>query len=156
VPAKPVDGTPRELMEQIEAEQERLREILAGRDEALLTARPADGKWSALENVRHLIFAEQAHLGRYVPGGREWSRFALPHRNGQTQRWFREFGDLPAPSLVDVLEAWAVVHERIRHVVEQDSEKVRQDLDGNLRHLRAHIKAIQRALSAANLPPAKS
>lgn len=80
-------------MEQIEAEQERLRDLLAGKDEALTAARPPDGKWSVLENVRHLIFAEQSHLGRFVQGGREWSSFALPHTNGQGQRWFRELGN---------------------------------------------------------------
>jgi hypothetical protein len=135
-------------MEQIDAEQQRLRELLAGKDEAVLTTRPPNGNWSVLENVRHLIFAEQAHLGRFVPGGREWNRLALPHTNGQGQRWFRDLGDQPTPSLAEVLEAWAAVHERIRAVTEQDGENVRHGFAVNLRHLRTHIRVIERVFRA--------
>ena len=49
--------------------QAELRALLERHEPAILAKRPASGVWSAVENIRHLLFAEQGHLGRFVRGG---------------------------------------------------------------------------------------
>ena len=50
-------------LKRIEAAQASLRKMLRAVNPAALNRRPATGAWSAMENVRHLLFAEQYHFG---------------------------------------------------------------------------------------------
>lgn len=134
------------LLAAIEAKQARLREMLAGKDSAALAQRPASGKWSALENVRHLLFAEQAHLGRFIPGGVDWSPLGLAPRNSAGEKRLQALGGVEAPDVADVLAAWEAAHAAAKPFLDEDSERVRKAMDGNLRHLRAHLKVIERLL----------
>ncbi len=137
------------LLAEIEAEQLRLRELLAGRDEALLAERPPNGTWSVLETVRHLLFAEQSHLGRFRAGGREWSPLGLPPTGMQGSRRLRGVGEAVPESVTEALDAWAAAHETIRTGIEADPALSAKAMNGNLRHLRAHIKVIERLLRNA-------
>src|SRR5690242_4184995 len=58
----------------VDAERARLRRLLRSKDAKILNARPANGDWSIIENVRHLLFAEQLHLGRFLPEKFEFSQ----------------------------------------------------------------------------------
>ncbi|MGD9932349.1 MAG: DinB family protein [Dehalococcoidia bacterium] len=142
------DEDPLALLAAIGAERERLRAMLAGRDEPLLAERPPSGKWSVLENVRHLLFAEQSHLGRFQPGGRTWSPLGLPPTGMQGNRRLRGVGEAVPESVTEVLDAWAAAHAAIRPGIEQDTTSAARAMQGNLRHLRAHIKVIERLLRA--------
>ena len=136
----------RTLLVALEAEQERLRGILANRDGARLAQRPPSGKWSVVENVRHLVFAEQSHFSRFVPGGPTWSPFGLPPDGMRDQKRFQEMVGTDASSVTDVLEAWAAVHAAIRPYLENEDERIAMALDRNLRHLRAHVRVVERLL----------
>jgi hypothetical protein len=137
-------GDAPELIAAIEAETERLRELLAGLDAATADTRPPNGTWSITEHVRHLLFAEQLHLGGLVEG-REWSRMGLPPGGLQRQPRFQSVLDLAGtPALADVLAAWAEAHEAIRGLAREDSAKVRTALERNLGHLRTHVRIIER------------
>ncbi len=52
------------VLAQIDTSRGQLRALLEGLPDQVITQRPPSGKWSVLENVRHLLFAEQAHIGR--------------------------------------------------------------------------------------------
>jgi hypothetical protein len=143
---EPITADAPTLLAALEAEHQRLRSMLAGREPAKLGERPPTGKWSVVENVRHLLFAEELHLGRFVPGEREWSPLGLPPHGMQTPQRLRIFDVNATPDLDDVLEAWRIAHARIRPHLVEDGEFLRRELFEHTRHLRAHVRVIERLL----------
>lgn len=141
----PEDDTALALFETIDAEQQRLRELLSGKDPAVLAERTPNGRWSIIENVRHLLFAHQAHLGRFLPGGPQWSPLALPPTGMQRQERFRAMASA-APSLEEVFDDWSVAHGSTRGLAGRDTEEVCKALRKNLKHLRSHTTIIERLL----------
>jgi hypothetical protein len=73
--------TPAEALAAMTEHQARLRAFLEGFERAALVARPPNGDWSAIENIRHLLYAEQHHLGRFVAGGLGLSNLGLPRED---------------------------------------------------------------------------
>jgi hypothetical protein len=141
----PDEPTAEALLEEVENEHLRLRELLAGADEAMLATRPANGKWSILENTRHLVFAEQLHFSKFVPGGPDWVALGLPPHNMREQKRLRMVGTSDA-GLATVLQTWQTLHGITRGLVQDDVEPVRTALSRHLRHLQAHIGVIERLL----------
>lgn len=132
------------LLGQIDLERERLRDLLAGLEPSRATERPPNGKWSIVENVRHLLFAEQAHLGSFVKGGRDWSAVGF---TPETMRRARKLELEPdQPGLDEVVRAWDAVHAAIMQGLADHAgdERLQKALWTNLRHLRAHIGVIER------------
>jgi DNA-binding GntR family transcriptional regulator len=133
------------------ADQRRsLRDIVEGRDESAIARRPVSGKWSALENIRHLLFAEQAHLGRYAPGGQQWSSLGYTPQTMREARNLSRNASPPLPSLSEVMAAWDELHLAIvGALATQDSPAVRAALSRNLKHLRAHCNVVQHLVREA-------
>jgi uncharacterized damage-inducible protein DinB len=142
----PENDTALALVEAIDAEQRRLRELLSGKDPSLLAERPPNGQWSVIETVRHLLFAEQAHFGRFAPGGPQWSPLGLAPTGMQRREPFRTMGNAAVSSVEEVLQDWASVHASAHQLAQADKEEVREAFQRNLRHLRSHIKGIERLL----------
>jgi DinB superfamily len=139
------DESPAELLADIDTEQARLRELLAGKDPAMLARRPSSGKWSVVENLRHLLFAEQGHLGSVNPGGvTEWNPLGLP--SGGMQKHFPTMDSAATPEVGQILEAWQALHTSAGELIKIDSPEVRRALWINRRHLRTHIKVIESLL----------
>jgi hypothetical protein len=136
----------REVLEAIEEEHRRLWRLVAGRDWALLSQRPTNGQWSIAENLRHLLFAEQAHLGQFIPGGPQWSPFIIPPPGLQSRPEFSALGTAEPSSMAELQDVWASAHSPAREFLLADSEQVRKALQTNLRHLRNHIRIIERQL----------
>lgn len=136
----------RALLTALEAEQARLREMVAGRDAGALANRPRNGKWSVIENVRHLIFAEQSHFFRFTPGGPAWSRFGLPPDGMRGQKRFEEMVATETSDVGGVLAAWHSIHAKLRPHLQGEDERLGTALERNLRHLRTHIRVIERLL----------
>jgi len=135
------------LLARIREEQQRLRALLAGKDEAFLAQRPPTGKWSVLENVRHLLFAEHAHLGRVTSGRVRFDTPNLPPQDVKEVRRQRMVGT-ETTRLGELLAAWASLHERTNVLDGTDTDEARRALFRNLRHLRAHVGVIERLLRA--------
>ncbi|MGE0229697.1 MAG: DinB family protein [Dehalococcoidia bacterium] len=134
------------LWTSIRGEQSRLRTMLDGAGGSDLARRPQGGGWSILEVLRHLLFAEEAHLGRHEPGHTGWSPLGY---TPATMRDARKVGarDEDEPSADEVLAEWQAVHERLEEALRsRDDEPMAVALERNLRHLRAHIRSIERAL----------
>lgn len=137
------------LLDGIEEAQRHLRELLSGKDEPLLAERPSSGSWSVIENVRHLLFAEQLHLGRFIAGGQHWSSLGLTPHNMRGPK-FRLVGSRAPSSMGEALEAWEAVHASTRELAYEDTDEVRKALKRNLRHLHAHSRVIERLLRAGS------
>jgi hypothetical protein len=139
-------GSGADLLAELEAEQVRLWQLLRVVAHEDLARRPANGNWSVLENTRHLLFAEEAHLGRFVPGGPSFSPLGLPPPGMQGGARTLPAGTAEPSSLTDVLDAWGASHASARAFLRGDSPQVQQALVRNLRHLRLHIRLIERLL----------
>ena len=138
-----------ELLSLIEDQRRAVRAIVEGHDPSVVARRPVSGKWSALEHIRHLLFAEQAHLGRYVPGGRQWSPLGYTPQTMRVARDLSRSAGAPQPSLTAVMAAWDELHAALAGaLVTQDSPAVRAALSRNLKHLRAHVAVVQRLVRA--------
>jgi hypothetical protein len=135
-----------DLLAALEAEQQRLWEFLASADSAALTQRRPNGDWSVIENLRHLLFAEQAHLGSVMPERPPLSPLGRPPPGLQAKLFPK--GMTPSTDAAEVIAAWREAHAVIRPHLLDDTPKARRELSRNLRHLRNHIKLIQRQLRA--------
>ncbi|TAK73131.1 MAG: DinB family protein [Dehalococcoidia bacterium] len=118
--------------------------MLAQLPEAAISHRPPSGEWSVLENVRHLLFAEQAHMGRLFRERPTWSPL------GFTPETMRAARKLPLagtddPSLAEVWAEWDRIHRQtIRRLKAMPATGTEDALTRHLRHLRAHIAVIER------------
>jgi hypothetical protein len=134
------------LLMRIDDVQRHLHALLSDEDEALLARRPPSGQWSVLENVRHLLFAEQAHLRRFITKPQPWSPLGLAPPS--VQRKLAIVGSKPPTSVKEVLQAWQAIHQPAGEMAQQDTAEVRKALAGNLRHLQGHTKVIERLIRA--------
>ena len=132
------------ILAEIEADQARLREVLAGLDEPSAVARPRPETWSIIENLRHLLCAEQMHLGAFVPGKQVYSPLGLPPPGLRTRAEFRGLDEVATPTIKDVFDEWEKAHGTIRPYLQGEGEKLQRALWKNRRHLRNHAAEIQR------------
>lgn len=140
------EGSATELLELMDAEQDRLRALLTGIDPAGLS-HSANGTWSVIENLRHLLFHEQG-LGRLTPGGVSFSPLGYPPPGRWTHKQFSAFQFDATPTADAVLAEWDSAHAALRDSLTRDDAEVRLALGKNVRHLRNHIRQIESALRA--------
>ncbi len=98
-----------------------------------------------MENVRHLVFAEQHHFKPYLDRGFRWSNVAVPPPNKTGERRLSPVGADPAGTLDEVFEAWAKVHGVVRSLAINDPN-LAPNLQGNLEHVAVHTRTIERLL----------
>ncbi len=139
-------GNVADLVREIDRERARLRRLLRSQSSTTLAKRPPFGDWSIVENVRHLLFAEQLHLGGFLPDGFAWSPLGLTDRTG---RAYASVGTRPTKNVEQVFEAWDEVHRSVRRAVRSADGDVGTALERNLYHLTIHVKAIETLLSKA-------
>ena len=132
------------LVAENDRERARLRRLLCSKDAKVLAKRPATGDWSIVENVRHLLWAEQRHLGRFLPDGFEWSRIGMTAFRG---REFADVGTKPTRDIEKVFAEWDKIHKPIRKAVKSAGGDVAKALWGNHKHLGFHINVIEKLLS---------
>jgi len=123
-----------------------LRRMLEPVELARLHQRPPSGEWSPMENVRHVIFAEQRHFSLYLKGFR-WSSVGVPPPSrvpGETR--LSPAGKPPNGTIDDVFDAWQKVHAVVRARCAEAPDGLVRDLDGNFRHLILHARTIERLL----------
>jgi hypothetical protein len=131
-------------MVELEQVQARLRALLADATETQVRWQPPrEGRWTVLQNLRHLVMAEFAHLW-HLAGEPRWHDLGLP----ATMPWLRrsKFVGTDESTLSEVFEAWSVVHARMVTAQLRDSEAALRQLSGHLRHQRQHEAEIGRLL----------
>jgi hypothetical protein len=138
-------------MSDIDRERARLRQLLRGQHKSVLNRRPSNGDWSILENVRHLLFAEQLHLRGFLPRGVQWSPLGL---NDRLPPGAAAVGTEPTQDIERVSDAWDKAHAPIRRAIASASgPDLERALWRNHRHLIAHIRVIQRLLKQFGASP---
>ena len=132
------------LLKQIDVARAAVRLTLDGMPEHAIAQRPPSGKWSVIENVRHLLFAEQAHMGRLFRERPAWSPL------GFTPETMREARKLPetsadGPPVDAVWAAWDLIHRAtVRRIKAMHSADTEHALTRHLKHLQAHQLIIER------------
>ena len=77
----------------------------------LLVIRPSPEKWSAIEQVRHMLFAEDLYLNRGILNSdRPWNRMGLLPTFLEEDAAYADVGSQPCKDLETVLAAWDDVH----------------------------------------------
>jgi uncharacterized damage-inducible protein DinB len=143
------------LLSEVERARRLVYALLRSADARVLSTRPASGKWSVIENVRHLLFAEQAHLGRFLPDGSAWrltqrgKAFAVKggvvvFRSHERQLLAEYDGAAPTEDLEEVLRTWDLIHRPIRRAVKATGADAQYELERNLKHLRRHVEVIEK------------
>lgn len=149
------------LISDVDRARRRLYALLRSCDARVLSERPAGGKWSVIENVRHLLFAEQAHLGRFLPDGSAWrltqrgTAFTVKGgvvvlRSHERQLVAEYDGAAPTEDLEQVLRAWDLIHRPIRKAVKATGGDAQYELERNLKHLRRHVEVIEKLMARAS------
>ncbi len=114
----------------------------------MLKLRRPNGAWSIVENVRHLLFAEQLHLGGFLPGGFKWSPIGM---TGMTAKKCADVGMKATNQVDEVFAEWEQVHKPIRAAMKSAAgARAEKALWRNHRHLRIHIQVIERLLRDAD------
>lgn len=130
----------------IEEAQAELRAMLRGVKPARLHARPPSGEWSPMEQVRHLLFAQQHHFGPHLPKGFRWSGAGVPPPNRTGERRLSPVGSDRATPIDEVFEVWAEINAVVRGLCDRADVALVARLDGNLRHVELHVRAIEELL----------
>jgi hypothetical protein len=158
------------LVSQVDGARRRLYALLRSADGRVLSKRPASGNWSIIENVRHLVFAEQIHLGKFLPDGLAWNPMRMPKggkaftvKGGEVVLRYRERQLVPEyagaganDDLEEALRAWDLVHQPIRKALKAKGEgaataaDAQYRLERHLGHLVRHVEVIEKQLARAD------
>jgi hypothetical protein len=130
----------------IEEARATLHERLRAMAPVRLRERPGSGAWSPMENVRHLVFAEQHHFAPYLPRGFRWSSAGVPPPNRTGERRLSPVGSDPATGIDEVFDAWAKVSAVVRGLCMEAAGELTPKLDRNLEHIAVHGAEIERLL----------
>ncbi len=134
------------VLASIGAEQSALRGLLRAANASAITQRPPSGEWSPLENVRHLLFAEQLHFRQFHSEKPPWSPLGLAPHFLAGEPPFKDVGGKATTDVEEVLRAWVDVHASTSALASSPNEKLREALDGNLKHLQFHVGIIESLL----------
>lgn len=137
-------------MARIEGAQAALRKTLRGVKPERLRKRPPSGEWSPMEQVRHLLFAEQHHFGPHLPKGFRWSSAGVPPPNRSGERRLSPVGSDSGATIDEVFDAWAKINDVVRGLCKEGKDdQLVWRLDGNLKHVQIHAREIERQLGAS-------
>lgn len=108
----------RAVIKRLDEVRGRFSDILRAADADSLITRPSTAKWSALENVRHLVFAEDLYLNRWILRNDEpWNRLGLLPAFLARDPNYADVGSQPTDDLEAVLAAWEDINARVRTFV---------------------------------------
>jgi hypothetical protein len=92
--------------------------FLRGADPALLSTRPDPENWSAIENLRHLIFAEDLYLNRWILQNDEpWCKLGLRPAFLADDPRYADVGSQSSEDIETLLAAWEAIHTRMMSFV---------------------------------------
>lgn len=114
----------------------------------MLAERPVSGKWSVVENVRHLVFTELAHHSHLAAIGDGWRSAVLPPHDLAVRLREKMVGDATT-TVGEALEVWQPLHASVRAaLLEHDTGDETYRFGRHIRHLQQHVNEVQRLLRA--------
>lgn len=134
----------------------------------LLISRPAPDQWSAVENLRHLIFAEDLYLNRWLLQNDEpWCEHGILPAFLAGDARYAGVGRQPCDDVDTLLSAWEAIHARmmafVAGVTQEELKRDTSQLDfgqgtvGKVlqtlaQHDLEHIRQAEAAVAAATQP----
>jgi hypothetical protein len=136
------------MLAEIDETQAELRRVLRSVPPRRLAQRPASGGWSAVENVRHLLFHEQGLQRLLSPEDFTWSPYGLPPPGLAGSPRVVSAGTRPTTDIDVALRAWARIHGSVRAGCRKadSSPELDKAMQKTLRHLNTHLRIIRRLL----------
>jgi hypothetical protein len=119
----------RTVMRRLDEVRREFCATLRSTEAELVTARPAPGAWSVIEILRHLVFAEDLYLNRWIlRNDKPWCRLGLLPDFLAKDPKYADVGSQPTEDLEAVLAAWEGIHAHTRdYVTGVTAEQLRQD-----------------------------
>ena len=155
----------RAVMARLDQVRDVFRETLRAAKPSALTERPAPGEWSALEIVRHLVFAEDLYLNRWIEcNDVPWCPLGLLPDFLAGEPGYEDVGAHPPDDLEGVLAAWEDIHACTQaYVASVTADQLRRDtsrldfgqgtvggvLQGLALHDLSHIQEVEAMLAGA-------
>jgi hypothetical protein len=149
----------RAVMARLDELRGRFCEALRAAEVASLVARPSADKWSALEHVRHLVFAEDLYLNRWIlRNDQPWNTLGLLPAFLARNPNYADVGSQLTEELGAILAAWESINAEVRafvaHATAPDLCRDTSDIDfgqgtvggvlhGMARHDLHHIRAAE-------------
>lgn len=126
------------VMARLEELRAAFRQRLRATDSGSLATRPSANEWSALENVRHMLFAEDLYLNRFIlQNDKPWNRLGLLPEFLQHREGYEDVGHESSDDLETVLAAWDAVHAEMQaFLLDLTPDRLQspaRNLDGELR-----------------------
>jgi uncharacterized damage-inducible protein DinB len=155
----------RRVIHKLDEVRGNLRTTLSSVPQDQLCERPAEGKWSAIEHLRHLVFAEDLYINRWILRNNEpFSRLGLLPDFLARDEAYSSVGSEPCSDLETILAEWDRIHSRTTAFVKDaTSDMLRRDtsdddfgqgmvggiLQGMAHHDLHHIRRAETAIASA-------
>lgn len=122
----------RAVMARLDEVRAEFCEMLRAADASQLTARPEPDEWSVIEIVRHLVFAEDLYLNRWIEcNDVPWCTMGLLPEFLARDPDYADVGIDPADDLESVMAAWDGIHACTQaFVADVTAEQLRRDTTG--------------------------
>jgi hypothetical protein len=119
----------RAMMKRLDELRSEFCALLRSSEARRLGTRPDPDQWSVIEIVRHLVFAEDLYLNRWILGNDEpWCRLGLLPAFLAHESGYADVGSEPTDDLESVLEAWSAIHLSMQeYVAEVTAEQLQHD-----------------------------
>ena len=157
------------VMRRLEQVRGEFRETLRSTPADILVTRPSADQWSAIENVRHLVFAEDLYLNRWILQNQEpWNGLGFLPAFLADDPGYSDVGSQVSEDLKAVLAAWDHIHTGTQEFLAAlTSERLRQDtsnvdfgqgtaggiLQGMAQHDLHHIREAEAAIATIRNKP---
>ncbi|MGD9369600.1 MAG: DinB family protein [Desulfobacteraceae bacterium] len=151
------------VMERLEQVRREFREMLRATPAKVLVTQPGEGKWSAIEHVRHLVFVEEVYLNRWIiRNDQPLSKLGILPVFLADDPQYVDVGSEPTDDLETILAAWDTIHASTRKfLADLTPETLRQDtsdvdlgqgtvghvLQGMAQHDLQHIREVEAAIA---------
>lgn len=149
--------------ERLEQVRDEFRKMLRSTPAEVLATRPSADQWSAIEHVRHLVFAEDLYLNRWLLRNDEpWNEFGLLPTFLENDPKYADVGNQSQADLETILAAWDDIHAGTRKfLTDLSPEKLQQDtsdvdfgqgtvggvLQGMAQHDLHHIREVEAVIA---------
>jgi hypothetical protein len=119
----------RNVMVELEKLRTTFVQYLRSQSAVVLNNHPGPDRWSPLEHVRHLVFAEDLYLNRWILRNNEpWCKLGFLPPFLYDNPAYADVGTEPTEHIEKVLESWKILHaSMLEWVANANSEDLRDD-----------------------------
>ena len=139
----------REVMARLDKLRENFCTTLRSKDTDLLATRLEPEEWSPIEIVRHLIYAEDVYLNRFIlQNNKPYNRLGLLPVHAANIPEYAEVGTEPTTDLETVLAAWEDIHSGTQEFI---ANVTANDLKGKVEYAQGTVGSLLQLLAHHDL-----